>query len=338
MDLKSARTLGWSLAFITGHMKKLLTAAALTLALASCGPETKPPVETEMPDTVTSYTLPGNTVFPEGIAHLAGSQNFYVGSTTDGTIFKGTLGQKATEVFALPDADRTTAIGMKIDDKGRLYVAGGDTGKAFVYDTVNKTRLKLLTTPAAKATFINDVTLTPDAAYFTDSQRPILFRATRTDSSVGDMEAWLDFTGTALQYQPGFNLNGIASTPDGSTLIVVQSNTGKLFRIKVSDKSVTEIKLSGVGGNTVPNGDGILLNGQTLYVVRNQDVIIVPVTMSADFSTGRLGTPFSDPSLRYPTTIAQEGKRLLVVNAQFNNRGTGLTPEVPFTVSDIAIK
>ncbi|CAM3682902.1 SMP-30/gluconolactonase/LRE family protein [Deinococcus frigens] len=287
------------------------------------------------PGGITSYTLPGNAVYPEGIAHLAGSKDFYVGSTTDGTINKGTLGQKDMAEFLPARADRPTAIGMKIDAQNRLYVAGGGSGKVFVYDTATRSLLRTLTTPAASATFLNDITLTPDAAFVTDSQRPVLFRISRTASSVGDAEAWLDFTGTALQYQMGFNLNGIASTPDGTTLIVVQSNTGKLFRITVADKSVTEIDLN---GQTVKNGDGILLEGQTLYVVRNADVIIVPVTLSADFGRGTLGTPFSDGSLRYPTTIAQEGKRLLVVNSQFDRRGEGKNPELPFTVSDIAIK
>lgn len=310
-------------------MKKLLTAAALTVTLAACGVLGLPP------GGVTSYTLPGTAVFPEGIAHQNGSKNFYVGSTTDGTIFRGTLGQEETEIFFPPVAERPTAVGMKVDAQNRLYVAGGNTGKVFVYDTVGKTLLRTLTTPAASATFLNDITLTPDAAYITDSQRPVLFRVSRSASGLGEIESWLDFTGTALEYQTGFNLNGIASTPDGKYLIVVQSNTGKLFRITVADKSVTEINLS---GGTVKNGDGILLDGQTLYVVRNQDVIIVPVRLASDFSAGTLGTPFSDDSLRYPTTIAQEGKRLLVVNSQFNKRGEGRTPELPFTVSDIAIK
>ncbi len=309
-------------------MKKLLTAAILTATLASCNLLNLPA------GGVTSYTLPGNAVYPEGIAHRDGSQTFYVGSTTDGTIFRGTLGQKATEVFLPPVSERPTAIGMKVDEQGRLYVSGGGSGKVFVYDTATKSLIKEFATPATSATFINDVTLTPDAAYFTDSQRPVLFRLGRSASGLQTLEPWLDFTGTALQYQSGFNLNGIASTPDGQTLIVVQSNTGKLFRITVADKSVSEIDL---GGNTVKNGDGILLSGQTLYVVRNQDVVIVPVKLSADFSSGTLGTPFSDASLRYPTTIAQEGGRLLVVNSQFNKRGEGLNPELPFTVSSVAI-
>ena len=202
-----------------------------------------------------------------------------------------------------------------------------------MYDTASKALIQAFSTPTVAATFLNDVALTPDAAFVTDSQRPVLFRIGRTASGLGTLESWLDFTGTPLKYQTGFNLNGIASTPDGKYLIVVQSNTGKLFRITVADKSVTEINL---GGGTVASGDGILLSGQTLYVVRNSAVLIVPVTLTADFSSGTLGTAFTDPSLRFPTTIAQDGKDLLVVNSQFDRRPTA-NPELPFTVSRVAL-
>ena len=80
-------------------------------------------------------------------------------------------------------------------------------------------------------------------------------------------------------------------------------------------------------------GDGILLVGDTLYVSRNSFGEIVPVTMSADYSLGTAGQ--ADPSLMYPTTIAQVDGSLLVVNSQFNNRGG--TPELPFTVSRIPL-
>ena len=308
---------------------RLLTALMLAGTLAACAPEA---VLAE----VTSYTLPGSAVYPEGVAYRAGSANFYVGSTTDGTIFKGTLGKKDTEVLLPPALERPSAIGMKVDETGRLFVAGGASGKMFVYDTGSEALIKAFDTPATApgGTFINDVALTPEGAYFTDSSRPVLFRVARTASGVGELTPWLDFTGTALKYQTGFNLNGIAASTDGKYLIVVQSNTGKLFRITVADKAVAEIDL---GGGTVMSGDGILLSGQTLYVVRNSATLIVPVTMSADFSSGRLGTAFTDPSLRFPTTIAQNGSRLLVVNSQFDKRGPGLTPELPFTVSSVAL-
>ncbi len=285
---------------------------------------------------MTSYILDGNAVYPEGIAHLPGSPNFYVGSTTDGTIFKGTLGQAATEVLLPADAARPSAVGMKVDEAGRLYIAGGMSGQMFVYNTATKALIKSFDTPAAPDRFINDVALSTDAAYFTDSGRPTLFRVSRTATGVGDTaEAWLDLTTTIIQYQPtdpafGPNLNGIVVTPDNKYLIVVQSNTGKLFRITIADKSISEINL---GGSQV-HGDGLLLNGQTLYAVAKPN--IAPIVLSADFSSGTVGATFTDASLRFPTTIAQEGDRLLVVNAQFDKQPTK-TPVLPFSVSSVAI-
>jgi hypothetical protein len=50
-----------------------------------------------------------------------------------------------------------------------------------------------------------------------------------------------------------------------------------------------------------------------------------------------VGQPITDASLRFPTTIALNGGRLLVVNSQFDKQGPGLTPELPFTVSSVVI-
>lgn len=310
-------------------------ALALSASLLGCAPRQAGNVQ---PAPSRTYTLPGDQVFPEGVAYQSSTQNFFVSSSTDGAIYKGNLNDAAATVFLPGNQDgRTSATGLKVDGQGRLFVSGAATGQMFVYDANTGALLKAYSTPAVPmgGTFINDVALTPDAAYFTDSRRPILFRVARTASGLGDAaESWLDLTGTPIKYQQqGFNLNGIAATPDGKYLIVVQSNTGQLFRIGTTDKSVTEIQF----GGTVMNGDGILLDGQTLYVSRNADKIIVPVTLSADFTAGTIGTPFSDPTLMYPTTLAQAGNRLLVVNSQFDKRGPNVKPDLPFTLSNIAI-
>jgi hypothetical protein len=57
--------------------------------------------------------------------------------------------------------------------------------------------------------------------------------------------------------------------------------------------------------------------------------------MAEDYSTGTAGAAITDPSLIFPTTIAQVDGSLLVVNSQFNNQGG--TPELPFTVSRVAL-
>ena len=290
----------------------------------------------------SSYVLPGDAVFPEGVTVDESTNTFYVGSTTDGTLFTGNVDTGEVSVFA--EGAQPTAIGVALN-AGRLVVAGGDSGNVYIYDTESGELLETLRTPETDSTFLNDVAFTPSGdAFVTDSMRPVLFKISSTPGMSGGstggvgegagIEAWLEFSDTPLTYQEGFNLNGIASTSDGQYLIVVQSNTGELFRINTETKEVTIIDL---GGDTVMAGDGILLDGQTLFVTRNSAGLIVPVTLADDYSSGTVGEGFSDPSFIYPTTIAKAGDTLLVVNSQFNNRGEGVSPELPFTVSRVAI-
>ena len=300
-------------------MKKLTTVLALfflaTLALAQAP---------------TSFELPGDAVFPEGVAFDEANDQFYVGSTTDGTVYRGDVATGEVAVFA--QGTQPTAIGMKVDANGRLWVAGGNSGNVYVYDTSSGELLKTFETPAADATFLNDVTVLPDGSvYVTDSQRPVLFKITATPDDLGELEAWLELDGTAIEYQEGFNLNGVASSADGQFLVVVQSNTGQLFRVEVATQTVAEISV----GTALTAGDGILLDGQTLYVVRNSLGEIAVVGLTADLSEGSVTNTLTDASLMYPTTIAAVDGGLLVVNSQFDNRGEGKTPVLPFTVSRV---
>jgi sugar lactone lactonase YvrE len=282
------------------------------------------------------YVIPGEQVFPEGVAYRSDTGDFYVGSTTDGTVFQGNVegGSKDAEVFLEPESDgRTTAIGMEVGEKGRLFIAGGATGRIFVYDTESGDQLRRLDTPDAEATFLNDVAVTPDGdAYFTDSMRPVLFRVPSTVDGRGETESWLNFEETPAEYQEGFNLNGIDATEDGRYLVAVQSNTGELFRIDTGSKEVVEIDL---GGKTLTNGDGLLLDGRTVYVVRNEQALIVPVKLSGEYISGEVGEPFTDPSFAYPTTIAKTDGRLLVVNSQFDKQEG--EAKLPFTVSSVEV-
>jgi Cu-Zn family superoxide dismutase len=283
----------------------------------------------------TVFTIPGNTVFPEGIAldRRRSGKTFFVSSTTDGTIFKGNVKNAAMTVFAPGGADgRTTAAGMTID-RGRLFVSGADTGKMFVLSTADGHTLKVLDTQhGSTPTFINDVTVGGGFAYFTDSLRPIVWRASTRGATIGDIQPWLDLTGTPFVYQNGFNANGIVNYADGHILVIVQSNTGKLFRIDTARKAVTQIDL---GGKTVVNGDGLLAHGSHLYVVQNADNQITEVKLRNSKRAGRVGNVRKSSLFAFPTTAARDGSRLLVVNSQFNNRGPGLSPVLPFTVVSV---
>lgn len=282
------------------------------------------------------YTLPGDAVFPEGIAYQPSTGDFFVSSTGDGTIFRGNVQRGAAQPYLAGGADgRTAATGLRVDDaRGRLFVSGGATGQLFVYDVRDGNLVAQFKT-SRTPTFINDVALLPNGdAFFTDSQSPVLYRVYAGADGQLAFEEWLDFTGTALQYQQGFNLNGIVATADGRWLVAVQSNTGKLFRIDTATRAVAEIAVT---GGELTNGDGMLLDGGTLYVVRNQQGLIVKLQLADGLTGANVLSSTGDPRLAYPTTIARAGERLLVVNSQFNRRGQDVQPVLPFTVASIPL-
>lgn len=314
------------------HRISIIALSALALVLA-VGAFAFGLGQAEAAQRPTRYILPGDEVFPEGIAFEQSTGYFYVSSTTDGTVFRGTLDEEMTEVF-LPGGEdgRTTAIGLEVDDNGRLFVAGGATGQMFVYSTATGDLIASFDNNEA-TTFINDVAVTRNGdAYFTDSRNPILYRVTTDDQGDLVLEEWLDFTGTPIVYETGNNLNGIEVTPDGRYLIVVQSNVGKLFRIDLATQEVTEIV---VPGATFVAGDGLLIRGHTLYVLRNRFEELVKVQLSGDFTSGTLVSTSTDPSFQFPTTLTEAHGRLLVVNSQFDRRGG--EPELPFNVSSIQV-
>jgi sugar lactone lactonase YvrE len=292
----------------------LLALCSLVLA-AAAGAEPRP----------SEYILPGNAVFPEGVAFQPSTGNYFVSATSDGTIFRGHVSEEEASVFLPGGQDgRTTAIGLEVDGN-RLYIAGGNTGRIFVYDT--ETGALLGSFQTGPGGFLNDVvTTTSGDAFVTDSFRPILWRVS---ADLQTVEPWLNFAGTPVVYGPGFNLNGIVATPDGRYLIVSKSNSRQLFRIDLETKEVVEIVTDAPTG-----GDGLQLRGHTLYAI--VDGGILEVQLSGDYSSGTVGELTGVGSFRSPTTNAIARGRMLVVNSQFAARPSG-TQVLPFTVSSVAI-
>jgi sugar lactone lactonase YvrE len=132
----------------------------------------------------------------------------------------------------------------------------------------------------------------------------------------------------AFRQQAGFNANGIDATPDGRTLVVAQSNTGKLFT--VTGAGVT--REIGLGGASVPNGDGILLDGRTLYVVQNRDNRIRVIALARNLRSGRIVRTITSDDFDVPTTIDQLGRRLYAVNARF---GTAAGPTTDYWITQV---
>jgi sugar lactone lactonase YvrE len=260
---------------------------------------------------------------PEGIAIGRGT-TFYVGSIPTGAVYRGDL-RTGKGAVLVPGATGRAAIGVAVDQRDRLFVAGGPTGKAFVY-APDGGLLGSYQLASGPDTFVNDVVVTRNAAWFTDSFRDVLYRvAIAGDGTLALSANTVPLSGD-YQHTADFNLNGIEATPDGRTLVVVQSSTGKVFTV---DPATGATRLIDLGGAALMNGDGLLLHGRTLYVVQNSFNQIAVVLLAPDLASGTVSGYLTDPDFDVPTTIDRFGNRIYAVNARFTT-----TPR-PSTAYDV---
>ena len=261
---------------------------------------------------------------PEGITTGRGS-TFFAGSLVDGRIYKGDYRTGQGEIL-VQGVEGRVAVGLSYDSRSNyLFVAGGRTGTASVYDanTGQLVQEYNLANPD-DGTFVNDVVVTRDAAYFTDSFAPqyyVLPLSARGALPDASQVETISLGGDFVQVG-GFNANGIEATPNGKSLFVVNSTAGLLYRVDPGTGYAQVIDLGAVDPPPLPNGDGILLAGKTLYVVQNQLDQIAVVELSPDLKSGEVVRVITDPEFDIPTTVAGFGSRLYAVNARFGTTET----------------
>lgn len=258
---------------------------------------------------------------PEGITAGRGA-TFYVGSISGGAIWKGNFRTGNGKVL-VPAVTGQVAGGVDYDwRKGRIWVAGGPTGDVRVYNARSGKLLQTYHFASAASPFLNDLVVTRKAVYVTDSfnqQLDVIPLGRHGKLLTPDQAYSLPLTGD-IHYQASFNANGIVAK--SGWLILVQSNTGKLFRV---DPKTAVARAIDLGGYSVLNGDGLELHGRTLYVVRNSNVVAV-FRLGLGLASATLLGELKSPGLDVPTTGAFSLGRLWVVNARFNTPPTPTTP------------
>jgi len=309
MIRRHARTLAW---IALGFTAMTVLAAPPAMATAEAGKTGAGPTEFPLP---TGF-------LPEGIA-IGRQPLAYFGSRADGDIFRVDLATGAGQVISQGPGPGNPSVGIKLDQRDRLFVAGGGAGSARVIDVHTGEILAsyqlVVPIPGADNTFINDVVLTPEGAYFTDSRSAVLFhlpvgRDGRLPAQDKVVRIALsgDWVPNAAGVAP--SANGIARTPDGCGLIVVASNFGVLFRVDPATGVAAALDLA---GETVVNGDGLLLSGKTLYVVQNRLNTVAVLRLDDRGSAGVVRERVTDARFDVPTTVAKFGDRLYLPNARF---------------------
>lgn len=260
--------------------------------------------------------------FPEGIATGHGT-SVYVGSLIDGAIWKGDVRTGAGRRLATGIPGHAT-VGVDYEEsRNRVWVAGGGPAivgvpEVRVYDGSSGRLLASFPIPGGGG-FVNDLVVTKDAVYATDSfvQHLIVVPLGR-HGSLPAAARTVPITGDYV-FAEGFNANGITAV--GRDLIVVDSPTGKLYRLDPRGRS----KQIDLGGATLVSGDGLEPLGHTVYVVQNEKKQVSVVRLHASVRSGTVSGVIGDDTMDAPTTTAFAAGRLWTVNARFT------TPPTPTT-------
>lgn len=298
------------------HSLVLSLLAFLALVVAGpAAPATEAPA-TEATPTEAVIVLPGASS-AEGIAAGRGS-TFYAGDFSRGDIFRGDVRRRSAELFIdVPDGRQ--ALGMTVAGRHHLlFVAGGSTGQAYVYDVDSGTTEATYQLAPPNSSIINDVTLTTDGAWFTDSLQARLYFVPIGPHGTPGPARTLPVTGPAADTSGDFNLNGIRATPDGRTLVVGHFTHGALYTVDPTTGASAVID-----GVSVPQVDGIVLEAGRLWAVQSFENKVSRVSLSPDLGSGVVEAVVTSDHFQVPTTAARFGHRLAVVNGKFD---TGVPP------------
>lgn len=295
---------------IGSSLRRLVAACALGAVFSLSPVHAAPfPDRLELPDGF----------LPEGVAIGPGPTAWF-GSRADGDL-RG-IDLRSGEPVRHIEGPGTPSVGVKTDDAGRIFVAGGGSGSGRVVDTTTGVLVADYTFTASTTTFVNDVVLTDTMAWFTDSRQPQLYGVPLDAAGAPDGDpVTLPLGGDWVQ-GTGNNANGISPTPDGAALLVVNSSDGSLHRV---DPATGDTSVVDLGGAELTNGDGLLLTGRTLYAVQNRLNQVAVLTLDAAGTRGQLVDLIRSPDFDVPTTVAAFGRWLYLPNARFT------TPQLPET-------
>jgi sugar lactone lactonase YvrE len=264
--------------------------------------------------------LPGASS-AEGIAAGRGA-TFYAGDLFAGDIFRGNVQRGTAALFIDAPAGRM-AVGMAADlAHDLLFVAGGFTGQAYIYDLRSGASVASYQFADPATSLVNDVAVTKDGAWFTDSFHARLYfvPVSRAGAPAPTFRT-LALSGPAAAISPLPdlpNLNGIQATANGTTLIVAHSANAQLYTVDPATGASARI-----AGVSVPNVDGLVLEAGRLWAVQNFSNQVARIRLAPDLTSGVVEEVITSDLFQVPTTAARFGSRLAVVNAKFD---TGIPP------------
>jgi hypothetical protein len=245
-----------------------------------------------------------------------------------GAIYKGNLRTGQGAVLVPPTGKPVS--GLSYDPRtDYLYAATGHaapfgTGSywdqgVIVYDASSGDLVTEIT--FGDGIVINDCLVTRTGVYCTDSVNPDLYKVVLEEGGripstpVVEVIHMPDF-----EMVPGFNANGLVGDFDGRQLVIVNTSTGVLYLVDTQSGDVSPLQIEGVE-RLFWNGDGLYLEGRTLYILQNFSNKVAVVQLSGDLTGGHFirnipGERATNP-LNIATTIIGFGNSLYAINTHF---------------------
>ena len=164
---------------------------------------------------------------------------------------------------------------------------------------------------------INDVLVTDTAVYCTDSISTTLYKLPLEDDGKVFSSTVEKIEMTGFEMEPdGFNANGLVGDFDGKELVVINIGTGVLYLVDTESGAASPVSIQG-DEQLFPNGDGLYMDGRTLYIMRNFPQKIAVVDLSDDLTQGTFIKNIVSDDFSIPTTITGFGNCIYAINTHF---------------------
>ena len=262
---------------------------------------------------------------PEGIAGGPGT-TYFAGSRLDGAIYTGDL-RTGSRRLLVPGTSGGMAVGMQYDPAtGLVWAAGGTTGAITAYDGHTGGQVLRVVAPAAAAArFLNDVDVTRDRVYVTDSRNAELLVVDKATGGLSRLPLSGDWSQAPA---PANSANGIRALPSGDLLVV---NRGALYVVDATTGSADRVETT---GPALTAGDGLELVGDTLYVVFGFGRSSIAVfSLGARARTAVVRSELPVDAAR-PTTMTVAADRGWVVDGNF---ATANAPDSEHDIVQVAL-
>ena len=190
------------------------------------------------------------------------------------------------------------AVGMDFDHRHDLLFVAGGPGLAYVYDTRSGETVATYTFGSAATSFINDVTVTAEGAWFTDSFQPKLyFVPIDKRGTPGTSRPWS--SGGRPPTPAGISTSTAFEPLDqGRTLIVAHSGNATLYTVDPDTGASAAI-----AGINVPNVDGMELSGKNLWAVQNFSNQVTRIRLNGDLTSGTVVKVITSDAFQNPPRL-----------------------------------